>query len=734
MKIKEEKINKESKTQGLIQFLGDITVKSVAAHEMETSKEGINGLVDIAIKFLELKVKNEKVYKVNEDAPFFKTKQENQYGKYVLTELENIFNETISQRDSTTSRYLIMKLFGILDKVMVGKDNWAILTNMIETRNVRGSVYSELLRKSLENKLTLECELLTRHLVDIPQFAVFERKYIPQYVAEFINYHIYRMTKIIIYANNFEAFSSEMDHFFNTLTFRDPIETASRISGSMYTHGNLGSDNLKKLEELAFGIEKLCLKNFNHVFKIYEKLDEYNQTLFGNRIEPNPDGSQTQLYIDRLKKQLNDYYISLLVHGVFFKIGALIISMTVKNSSYAQYIEELWYHAKPISASRGMNLNSTPISDSIEWTTLYTMYSGVQSPELYDFYMFEDFPDAELYHYQYCALMMIRTGNVFSFDIPKMEKIKSESGERFQYYYELASIMDVQKFIDAVKQIEKNKDLCSIIRVADLSKNIKNVKEKLKQLQEDQKKIINMFARHGELNSGKIDEVKKQFVNKYLDGSIADKISIIKYDSNLESNDLITKENVLGVRRDFFIDQGFSSGFLLDPAVSELSILEMNEILKVIQSKIEPIHQDTLDFVEQIKSNVKLLIQEGKKPNVIFLPLDMEVELWNSGLFDYGKKRKITVDDTELYIVNSWNRFDFTDIIIFDSTCLTITYKAETQDKRMDIHEYNTEAGKDQVLFSCKIAFLTHIADVNGFKRIINQNVTALKAKNENNS
>lgn len=732
MKISEEKTTKEFKTQGLIQFLGDITVKSVGKHELESAKEGIDSLTEVAKKFLELKSKNEATYKVGSDSPFVKSTKMNLYVKYVLTEFENIFIQTIAQHDSTTSRHLIMQLFRILDKVMVGADNWFILTDIIDTRNVLGSIYTRLMRASLENKLILECNLLTRHLVDIPQFAVFERKYKLEYISEFINYHIYRLTKLIIYADNLEAFSNEMEHFYNSLTFRDPAETASRISGSIYTHSIVDSSKLKTIEELTFGIEVLSLKDFTYVFKVFDKLDEYEKTLFKLNDQ---DFGETSTYTDKIKKQLTDFYISLLVHGVFFKIGALIISMTSKNASYAQYMEELLYHAKSLTDTGGMSLNSTPISNSIDWITLYTVYSGTSSSQLYDFYMFEDFPDSELYHYQYCALLMIKLGTAFSFNISKMEKIKSQGdGEQFQHYYELASIMDVQKFIDAVNEIESNKALCSIIRVEDISRNIEIVKEKLNQLKEDQIKILKMFARHGELNSGKIDEVKKQFADKYLNGSIADKVSSPKYDVNLESPDLIERENILKVNRDFFIDQGFSSRFLLDPAVSGLATIEMNDIFRVIQSKIESIHQDTLDFAEQIRSNVRLLKDTGKKPNVIFIPLDVEMELWRSGLFDYNKKRTITVDDIDLAVINSWNQFDFTDIIILDSSCVAITYKAESKEKRIDIHEFETEAGKDQVSFSCKIAFLIDVLDPTGFRRIINDNISLLKTKNDNKS
>lgn len=727
MKNKTE--NTEDKIAGLIQFLGDITIKSTSKHETETAQSGIDSLIKVASKFLELKSKNDEIYKVEPKPPFFKTKLKNQYISYVLDEFEKIFVEGLKQKDSVVNRHLIFELYRILDETMKGIDNWAILEELVDTRNVLGSTYTNLLKHSLENAASLESNLLTHHLVDIPQGVVFGGKYQPEYVTAFTNYHIYRMTKLIIEHDSFQAFTIEMDHFFNALSFRDPVETAGRISSNIYTLGmsDLSETIMKKTEELAFDVEPNCFKDFKLVTELSKKVEEFKKTLSESATR-RIDIESIQQRIDRIQEQIMEFYISLLVYGVFFKMGALIIS---KGPSYARYMEELWYHGRPKTETGGVILNSTPISESIDWLTLYTMYSGEGPNSMSDFYMFEAFPDAESYHYQYYALMMIRLGKTFSFNMGKIDKIKSQrESVQFQFYYELSIIMNVDRFIDAVKTIENNPELLSVIRrdPKETTKIIENIKEQLKKLKADQNTVRNILAEHGAIDLNKIYEVKKQLTDKYLKGSIADVVSRPKYDESLENPNLIKLESIVGVTREFFVEQTIVSKFLIDPAVSDLATKEMNEIFKAIQLKIKPTHQDTVDFAEQIKSNVKLLKNSGKNPDVLFVPLDVEMELMKSGLIDYSFKRKVKIDDVSLSIINSWKAFDFTDILIVDSNCLTITYKAETKEKRIGIQESNTEEGKEQVLFTCRTAFLVEITDPQGFKRIVNQNVAALKA------
>lgn len=722
----------EEKIKGLIQFLGDITIKSVSKHETETSQDGIDKLTEIALKFLELKQINEETYKVESKQPFSKIKPKNQFVSYVLDEFDKIFTEGIKQKDSTINRHLILQLFLILDKTMRRPNNWSILEELVDTRNVLGSTYTKLLTHSLEGSATLENNLLMRHLVDIPQQVIFEGKYNHEYVTAFINYHIYRMTRLVIEYDSFQTFRDEMDHFFNSLSFRDPAETAGRISSNIYelSMSDLSEVVTKKTEELVFDVEFNCFKDFTYVAKLSEKIDEYKKILSESTAR-RMDLESIQQHVDRIKIQLMEFYISLLIYGVFFKIGALIIS---KGSPFAKYMEELWYHGRPKTETGGVIINSTPISESINWLTLYALYAGEGASYMSDFYMFENLPDAESYHYQYYALMMIRLGTTFSFDMNKIDKIKSKRGSsEFQYYYELAIYMNVDKFLEAVSIIEKNNEVLSVIRrdPKETSKIIKNIKEKLKNLKEDQNKVRNLFAKHGEIDLNKIDEVKKQLANKYFKGSISEIVSAPKYNTNLDNPDLIKIDSIASVTREFFVEQTIVAKFLVDPAVSELATKEMNEIFKVIQAKIEPINQDTLDFAEQIRSNVRLLKNNGKNPSVIFIPLDVEMELLKSGLIEFGLKRKMKIDDIELSIINSWKDFDFTDIIILDPNCLAITYKAENKDKRIDIQESNMEEGKTQVLFTCKTAFLVEVVEPQGFKRIINQNVAKLKAKDK---
>ena len=105
------------------------------------------------------------------------------------------------------------------------------------------------------------------------------------------------------------------------------------------------------------------------------------------------------------------------------------------------------------------------------------------------------------------------------------------------------------------------------------------------------------------------------------------------------------------------------------------------------------------------------------------------MELMKARMIEFGQNRKLKVDDVDLTIINSWKRFDFTDIIIFDSRFLKATYKAKDRQHRITTQVSQTEEGNEAVLFSNKIQFRLEIKDHNAFTRIINKNVVKLKEK-----
>ena len=435
MTIKKNEITKSEEVSGLIQFLGDIAIKASRKHETEAARSGIDSLTEIALKFLELKNKKNDIQKTKKIIPAIGESQ-NLIIDSVLDAFDKAFSESISNPDSIISRHLIFQLFAILNKTLSGSNNWLIIEKLIETRNVSGTTYSKLMRYCLENQASVESNILTQHLASVPQRAILEGKYDIQYITTFIEYHIYRLTKLIIEYNNFQSFDNELDHFFNSLQFRDPEEIAGRITGNIYMLStiDMSETGKQKTEELVFNIEFVCFKDFNTYFKVLEMIEEYKQLLL-KKFEGKKDEFDTiSQRIDLIKELLKEFYISLLIHAVFFRIGALLIS---KGSSFNQYIEDLWHHGKSKSDSINI-INSTPVSESIKWNTLYTIYSGYGSSIDTDFYTFENFSDWDLYHYQYCALMLIKSANTFSFDFDKLKRLQSENKQdQFLFYYEL---------------------------------------------------------------------------------------------------------------------------------------------------------------------------------------------------------------------------------------------------------------------------------------------------------
>lgn len=709
----------EQEISELIMFLGDIIIKSVRHRETEVSKEGIDKLTNITIKFLELKDKNEEKYKTEGDV-FGDAK--NNYVSYVLHELEKIFREALNQKDSITTRHLMSKLMQILDKTMSGGSNFQILTKIIDTRNVLGSTYTKLLGMSLSEQNDFESSFLTQHLASIPKYAIFENRYDFSYLTQFIEYHVYRMVKTIIEHDDFKAFSAVLDHFFNQLRFNDPADLARRISGSMYFLVTKDKEVKDKIDKIVFLLENQCMKQFSTIAQVDAELDEL-LTIANQKFEPE-EIKATDQRIQKIKSQLHELYITSLVHGVFFRIGALLLS---KGTKYDKYIQELWYHGKP-NLGQGTIINSTPVSESIKWNTLYSMYSGNNQIYIDEFYMFEDFSDAAQYHYQYCSLLMIRYKQFFSFDTSKISKLKIESKkEQFDFFYELASLIKTEEFKQAISKLKERENILKIIRTSDVKENIEVVENQLKKIESDREKVLEILIKYGEVDSAKIDTVKKSVQDAYFKDSLIDKICAIDYDPELENFEEMNEH--VQIRRDHFIDQDFMGMFLMDPVIAELSHQELVKALSTIQKGIEEVSQDTFDFEEQVKSSVKVLQDNGKTPDVIFLPLDVETELMKKGMIDFGQKRRLKVNGTDIMIINSWKRFDFTDIIIFDSNYFKATYKAKDKKDRITTEVSSTEEGNEAVLFSSKVQLQLEIDDHSAFQRIINKNVIKLKEK-----
>lgn len=724
-----KKINsKEDESANIIQSLGDIVIKSLLNNENAIAIRGIDKLIDIAITFLDLKSKNEEKFKIEGKILFFKTPPKNQYVSYVTNELSRIFSIAIKNQNSDVSRYIIFNSFKILDKVLSAPNNWQIFEQLVETRNVLGSFYSKLMSDTLDNGTEIEKNLLLHHLIDIPQFTIVEWKYIANYVDAFITYHIYRINKLIIDKDNYNTFKAEIDGWSKTLQFDEPSSITEDISADLYLHNFwlMDQELNKKCDELQFMITHTCLKDLSKIEVFHKELNTYRKMI----LEKTNDEEKTKLINEKflqLEKETNELFISAKLYGTFFRIAAYLI---FKGKGYEKYLKELWYHTKPDNTTT-IHLNRTPVSDSLDWLTLYTIYRGSGSLFTDELDFFEDFQDSESYYYQYYALMLLKTCKTFQF--PSEERIiqwaNKDKQYALNYFYELASILPVDKLIMELENILKLPEFLSIVKLSSeltIEKKIEQTRTNLSHLKNSQQKIINLIALHAKISLQRIDELKQEIINEYQKDSESDKIATVEYDENFIEYKLL--ETSMSIKRDNIIEQSFASRFLIHPPQSELANLEIHAIFYAIQSGIRPIMQNTDNYVDQMKAAINTIKSKGYSPNVVFLPLNIETSLVGTEYLIFQPHRILRIDGTDLYIINSWEKFDFTDIIILDSKGLILKYKAKNKSDRVSIEVSGTERGSALVRFDCKICLSVKISDNNAFVRIINENIKPLSA------
>jgi len=717
----------------LIEALGDIAIKGVNEDKNNISKKCIDNLIEIAIEFLELKSNDELLYKVESDPTYSRQGSPNQYVKYVLNELNRIFYIALKKENEEIKRHLILHLSKILGKAIKGENNWNIIEILYETKEYRGSLYWKLMKQSLEKGKELDKNFLTQHLVSVPQFAILEQKFNQDYLEQFITYHIFRIAQMIIDENEYTLFENLIDGFSHTLTFKDPIDISNDIVYELYPHNYGLSDKefQDRFTELNFLITHQCIKDLSKIQDFRKKLDEYRKLIIQKQSKQEQIEKINDKFI-KINNKINEFFICSKLYGTFFRIGSYLVS---KGIDYKKYIEKLWYYQKD-SDERTSYINSTPISNSIEWNTLYVTYSGMGS-SIYDIIEpFDDFNYSK-YSYEYYALLLLKNNEIMSF--PSKEEIVqwNQKNEEYKsrYFYEYVSTLNIDKIQNAFDEIIKNKkEFLSIIDPDQLKikKRISEIKNKLIELKSMKKNTVENVVLSSKLNNQKLVEFKQNYIiGTYKNHSKIDKIATSHHDENLLESSCKIIHSDLAMPRDAFIEQGIISHFFTEGGISILAANEIFEIYAKIKQGIKSTIEDTDDFLNQIQSATQKLKKSGFNPNIIFIPLNVETELMKKQHVMFYPNNLLKIDEeTNLYMINSWKHFDFTDIIIYDSSQLSVTYKAIDFSDRLKIDVLDTEEGNEHVTFSSKICLSTKIDKKEGYVRIVNKNVPKLDPKN----
>ena len=711
----------EYKNQDLIQSLGDISVKSLFSNDVAICKNGIEKLSEIGLEFLKIKKNNEEKYKITESDRFGNVGK-NQYVHYVINELDRIFFNAVKQGNSDVCAEILKTLSKISHETLSNKNNESIVKKLIETSNSTGSIYMKIMKNSISYGSQLEKNLSIDHLVSIPHISL-ANKYHLDFMRLFINHHIFQIMKLIIDEKDFETFKNVIDMFSKTMNFNESTFIMDILIDPIhrcYSYSDANNEICEYIEKLRFTLNHEAKKDFKKIFDFDEQLENFKNIPIP-KICDDDERDQIIESFEELNNRIPKFYISSMICGVFFKIGAYLISKG--DDHYLHYMKELWYHTKPEQDSSTQYLNSTPVSKDVEWNIFYGIYKGTDSA-FYDddIGSFGDFLDSETYYLQYAVLVTLDQNEIIQF--PDMNEIASMSKNnreyQIDYHHKLIHEIRPDRFLKALDKI-KQSNFLKIVR--DDDKRIRNIhlsdiERKWDKLHKDKINIENNLISMKPIDSHEIKSCLEQIKQEYFKQTYADKISKISYNSELDESIFHNIENELSISRGCFIKNPVVD--LSFVPHEDMYLSEITHIFTTIEQKIKAKNENTKDFLKQIKNGIQHLKNAGYKPNIIFLPRLLSTQIDNTNLIS----NKMEIDEQEYYVISSPMGSSFKDIIIFDSNCLLITYS--TKEDRIISKVGETKKGEKTIKITASIKLIVECIDSHGFIRFNNNEIHKL--------
>ena len=717
-----DEIKTEHENHDLIQSLGDISVKSLFSNDVAICKNGIEKLSEIGLEFLKIKKNNEKRYEVIESDQFGNTGK-NQYVHYVINELDRIFFNAVKQGNSDVCAEILKTLSIISDEILSNKNNKLMVKKLIGTNNRTGSIYMKIMKNSITYGSQLEKVLSIDHLVSIPQITLAKKHHL-DFMHFFINHHIFQIMKLIIDEKDFETFKNVIDMFSKMGSLDKSSDIINRLIDSLciyYYDLDMNNEISKHFEKLQFVLNHETKIDFEKILDLGKQLEDFKNILIP-KIHNDAKRDQIKEIFQKTNVEISIFYISSLIYGVFFKIGAYLISKG--DDHYLHYMKELWYHTKPEPNSPTKYLNSTPVSEDVEWNILYGIYKGIDSifDDNDDIDSFGDFLDSETYYLQYAVLVTLVKNEIIQF--PNMSEIASmaKNNQEYQinYYYKLTHKIRSDKFLKALDKI-KHSSFLKIIRDDDEKiKNtyLPNIEDKWNKFDKYKDNIVNNLTSMKSIDSYKIKSCLEQIKQKYFEQTHADKISKISYNSKLDESEFCNVEEKLSIPRDYFI-QNPVMGMFFDPC-SNMYLSEITYIFTAIERKIKAKNENIKDFLQQINNGIQHLKNAKYKPDIIFLPwlINMRINPENP------TSNKMKIDGQEYYVISPPIRSSFEDIIIFDSNCLLITYPSKEDRIISKMEEIQNDENAIKIISNIKL--IVECIDSHGFIRFNNDEIHKL--------
>jgi hypothetical protein len=574
----------EKEAQEYVIALGDVAVRAYDRKEVTICTLYIKLLADVFRRYMQLRKQEPKKYKLIVD-PWNSSKKQNCVLLYIIEEYYRIFRYSVLQKEETISNEIVRNHFDILYETLFAEDNDDLVTQILETRNIIGAKFYPFYKLAIENEDPSRFHFM-QSLVAVLAINLRKKEKIKDNNLEaFLNFHIFRLTQMVIDHKDFDLFTREINNFSLMLPMRPPDEIQNDICTSLWldvptilyrdkkfmeelqrrrahiTHlvKNESTRDFKKARELDKNLEDYQSFLVGQVGKLQDK--DYVKTLLHenafDQIQKLTSESQAYVLeittkIEDMKEHAYELYVTSQICKMFFMIGGyLLFKEKEKVIDSVVYMKELWSHTTPEDAD-SIILNRSPITFNPFWLSNLLMYNGVGSDLRFDFLSFGDFHGVTDYVNKYYLLAIEKTKE--SLIVPSTEKLETLKKDglfsELNYWYHFSDDFSSQSFVNnllsycdcLIQQAEtfdrllstKSKDEkggIQVIKAKEKLENLRNwIESKTKEFEGKKQEIVSLLP----LDSSQIEKCKAKILEAYHNATEIDNIvkTIIPFQEN----------------------------------------------------------------------------------------------------------------------------------------------------------------------------------------------------------
>ena len=429
-----------------ITSMGDIATKSLVRKEENIVLEYVSGFYNIFKNYLTiLNSKNSRIvekFRVRDPlvgGHVWIGEESDIVSKNIYSHLERVFLSALRSKEKKVTTDIASRFFNFTFDILQKGDD-TLFQELIDTKIVKGAVYFQFFKNAMEHGDESK-GVFVRNLFSILQYhLLLDSKLNRSRLNQLIDFHLFRVNKLILDYDDFELFWKEMDLASKMINFQvlhpiliindviGKIHEMARDVNELYTHEMIERINEWPKHEL--------LKNFNTT-KFKESLNTLKKQL-QERVVSEGDQEGIEEKFREVEKSLEKYETIARLLRTFFLLGAYILFLRGQNEKFdhVKYIKELWEHTSPEDAD-AHHLNKTPVCFDPLWLMHLITYGGENNARWFDKYDFEfrGYHGIKDYVYQYWILLMGKWER--DLEIPDGNKIKAwkKSGYEFKFMF-----------------------------------------------------------------------------------------------------------------------------------------------------------------------------------------------------------------------------------------------------------------------------------------------------------